>query len=1337
MDSPLPSISRKPRTQLAPLSSNRKLGGISGPPSTGNDVSTPSKLSSLTPITSPSSSSSSSPSSTRRRKKRSTKGTPDHSIHDSDVQDHPYNGYDGLNTALDTQTSPITGERGTRRRKQRNPRRNDEKETVRNEKGGTPEYQDYEPEDGYDEQELHEYGDQGYDEEMEQPVYDDTPAEEMIEGEEEEESGYFDFKGTWIRAEAEDGVYDEYDNWVVLLEQGGEPLNGFYYYPQEEAPPLFIPYDDNGYQGGFWNEEGQWVDVEADQVGEQLHPDQYLDEDGYPIEDEQMYQDTTGSSEREFSLPTPQRGVGRAVLDAEQANMLFPGHDIEDYDAQITKIFINRAERLFPDLKVTQPLVRVHIVDQDSGTYLKKSVAERNVVTQYEQAGALTKTSAADSSASSSASSASNPMSMTMTTTGVDFILPFMTKPFPFKGRRTYAPKWKEEFVLNEEYLYLLRKNVLILFELMDMSGVGMGGSINDGWYHVAWGFFKPVSSTGVANTESEVRLQLYQYPRKVLKLAEPQINSKSVPRAYWAWVDHKKRERYPATMFITMSATETPESRRVTTHPKNPFEREQGRLTLNQMRTHRGNPLDLGAVVAGSGDKHVDSMEAMALWTKIPNEPSKIPNNVKFRFQTGAKGCFTLAFSHNGRLLAGACVDEDSFPIKIWDVISGRIMRRYNGHHDLVYELTWSDDDRFLASASSDNTVMVWSVAQSNEEANRGRSASLIEPQQDGTGEGSSSSSSSSSSDNGNEERGKKGSESSSGANGDGMTDAFRILHHTSFVYTVQFRPDVGDYMDPEGDGNTAGMIAATGAYDRKVVVWDVASRTVLAKLKGHKSHVNTVAFGPAGLRLVSGDGDGVIRVWSCRASGDIDPTRWEPIQTVKLPELPGNPINQIKFFPNGKRMMVHSRDNQIRVVDVRAGFHVVRKYDGHVNYRYRSRGDMSTEGLYVVTGSEDGNGFIWNTDTGKRVRTFNLGYSAPVTEATWHPMDHMVAVCCLSVDQPVMLLNYQPDPNAPMSGDGEVVEGAVADKEEATEETDEQRKERALQQKMASLMSQFNLKTDAKESLPESARGESSLSNGAFGASSSRSNRNGGGVDATPRSFTEAEVTARLDAQSKGTGMRSLRERIQGIVEKDTVQTGTPRQGMEVGDGLLDSQSLAKLRSSTAILQALRSNREQFMEQHKKSRMDLEASFEEEEEAERPERSGNGKSTFGGGRMGDKNGRSGLNDSGAGSELELSPGTPNSPIATQGGRRRRNRNRSKKTSSGKSNRFADRLGEGSSDAMTPEADTDLSLSEDFGDGIEEMGMGVGSPSGGDGGGIEELGGMGGRRRRGNPGRR
>ena len=50
---------------------------------------------------------------------------------------------------------------------------------------------------------------------------------------------------------------------------------------------------------------------------------------------------------------------------------------------------------------------------------------------------------------------------------------------------------------------------------------------------------------------------------------------------------------------------------------------------------------------------------------------------------------------------------------VKIWDVDHGELIRTLEGHSEGISDVAWSHDGEFLASASDDKTIYIWSIEE------------------------------------------------------------------------------------------------------------------------------------------------------------------------------------------------------------------------------------------------------------------------------------------------------------------------------------------------------------------------------------------------------------------------------------------------------------------------------------------------------------------------------------------------------------------------------------------------------------------------------------------------
>ncbi|XP_041455755.1 jouberin-like isoform X2 [Lytechinus variegatus] len=223
----------------------------------------------------------------------------------------------------------------------------------------------------------------------------------------------------------------------------------------------------------------------------------------------------------------------------------------------------------------------------------------------------------------------------------------------------------------------------------------------------------------------------------------------------------------------------------------------------------------------------------------------------------------------------------------------------------------------------------------------------------------------------------------------------ALKVFPHPSFVYTARYHPGYETFI-------------ITGGYDNFIRVWSTESNSQTGELmyefKGHEGFVNSIAFSPDGTHMYSGDSQGRIILWKSAGSNG----NWMMKQHVDDKDVTGVPINSLQVHPSGRRLLVHCRDNHIRMLDLRL-FCMMQNYVGVLNFREQIRSALSPCGSFVFSGSEDRHGYVWNTDTGEQVAAYTqLGYRQPVCDVDYHPHEHMVALCSRGEGHPIQIYIY-----------------------------------------------------------------------------------------------------------------------------------------------------------------------------------------------------------------------------------------------------------------------------------------------------------------------------------------
>ncbi|KAJ0062812.1 hypothetical protein NL108_008094 [Boleophthalmus pectinirostris] len=344
-------------------------------------------------------------------------------------------------------------------------------------------------------------------------------------------------------------------------------------------------------------------------------------------------------------------------------------------DSLVLGVYVHRTDRLKTDLLVSHPMVKVHVVDEITGQYVKKEDCHRQVSSFYESES-------------------------------VDHILPIMTQPFDFKKNKTVIPEWQEQIIFNERFGWFVENQeetprVLLFFEILEIMSMEEAARANvDGHKHelgfkkIAWAFLKLVGTNGVLNIDSKLRLQLFCPPVRARR------QPKTIEVVEW-WKKYP-RHKYPSTLYITVKGIKLPEHVDPTMRSMMALQEERGSTTYSELQNE---------VTRKSISQALDDKPPIFKWSRLPGQVCRIPNKSMLAFRGGQMGCFTVLFSNAGTIMAAACADRDAFPVVVYEIPSGRVLAAFNGHLKIVYDLCWSRDDKRLLSASSDGTVREWDI--------------------------------------------------------------------------------------------------------------------------------------------------------------------------------------------------------------------------------------------------------------------------------------------------------------------------------------------------------------------------------------------------------------------------------------------------------------------------------------------------------------------------------------------------------------------------------------------------------------------------------------------------
>ncbi len=341
---------------------------------------------------------------------------------------------------------------------------------------------------------------------------------------------------------------------------------------------------------------------------------------------------------------------------------------------QILGVFVHYADCLKMDFFVLHPVVKVSLVNLATGKLIAKSDKARKVTSYYEG-------------------------------DHVQHIVQLMTQPYDFKQKRSIIPRWEELLLFNEnpDYLKSFTSNWGIFFEVLDfvrMASVNNRDAHANGWHYVAWAFLKPTPSKAHSNLCTRLRLQLYK-PQVPVK-----INHANGESQVWKWWSQCPHVPYPSSLYVTVEPVDPPElAKQATIRSMGPLQPEKGSSSLAGL--HHSNSTELKP-----DSDQLKSPPRVVLWTRLPGQTCKIPDQDLYQLDMAGKGAWCLRFSSDGKHLAVACQSQGLMGslIKIYFVENGQLESELAGHKGPVYALDWYRNNQLL-SASGDGSVRIWSA--------------------------------------------------------------------------------------------------------------------------------------------------------------------------------------------------------------------------------------------------------------------------------------------------------------------------------------------------------------------------------------------------------------------------------------------------------------------------------------------------------------------------------------------------------------------------------------------------------------------------------------------------
>ena len=305
---------------------------------------------------------------------------------------------------------------------------------------------------------------------------------------------------------------------------------------------------------------------------------------------------------------------------------------------------------------------------------------------------------------------------------------------------------------------------------------------------------------------------------------------------------------------------------------------------------------------------------------------PVKVPDSYPVAVPITA-----LAFSPDGSDVAASGYHE----VNLWKAADGTIGRRLRGLSERVYDIAYSPDGKWLATASGDPGQFGRATLWLAEPDGGGKPVRELVESTDSVFAVAFS---------------PDGKRVAVG----GADRAIRVFEVESgkLISTIEDHADwvLGLAFSPDGKK------IATASRDKTSKVFDVRTRESLVTFPGHAEAVYCVSFSPDGKQVVTGGGDNQIRFWNPDEDGK---------QVRNLGGF-GGAVFRLQYTPDGKELAACSADATVRVFNGGANRLTLR---GHNDWVYSIA--LSADGKTLASGSWDGEVRLWDLKDGKPVRT------------------------------------------------------------------------------------------------------------------------------------------------------------------------------------------------------------------------------------------------------------------------------------------------------------------------------------------------------------------------------
>mmetsp|Transcript_25332 Transcript_25332/g.35511 ORF Transcript_25332/g.35511 Transcript_25332/m.35511 type:complete len:534 (-) Transcript_25332:49-1650(-) len=298
----------------------------------------------------------------------------------------------------------------------------------------------------------------------------------------------------------------------------------------------------------------------------------------------------------------------------------------------------------------------------------------------------------------------------------------------------------------------------------------------------------------------------------------------------------------------------------------------------------------------------HNIGSQTISLYQDHQCDRFQLPITPRYVLEKHSDEIWHVKFSHNGKYLASASKDST---VMIWTIDGQKEPALYcvlSGHTNAVSFISWSPDDKHLLSCASDNLIKLWDV-----------------------------------------ERG---------------CCLRTITKHTESVTSCAWFPD--------------GKHFVSGSIDKYIYMFDIDGNEIR---QWSTARINDLTVTSDGKTLIAICQEKKIRFF------DLESRTEEHVQETES-------ITSMELSDDSKYLLINVASHELHIWDVESK-KLVQKFRGHKQSRYVIRSCFGGHNQsFVASGSEDSNIFIWNRQHSTLLEKLS-GHSGTVNSVAWNPVD------------------------------------------------------------------------------------------------------------------------------------------------------------------------------------------------------------------------------------------------------------------------------------------------------------------------------------------------------------